>query len=260
MSTATAQYLALGKRSILTTIRQPTSIIPSMVFPLFFMALSSAAFDRTTQLPGFPEVDSFLQFVIATTIIQGTLFGSVAAGAAMATDIEGGFFDRLIASPVARTSILIGRLTGAATVSFFQAVLYFAITLAVGLEIEGGLIAVPAIALVAGLVSAGTGSFAVSMGFRTGSTEAVQGSFPLLFVFLFLSSAFFPRDLMNGWFKTVASINPLSHLIESLRSLVIDGFSVMRWLEAVGIALGIFVVGSFLAMRMLHWRLGQRTR
>ncbi len=254
---AAPQYLALSKRSILTTIRQPTSIIPSMIFPLFFLALSSAAFNRTTSLPGFPEVDSFMQFVISTTIIQGTLFGSVAAGAAMATDIEGGFFDRLISSPVSRTSILIGRLTGAATVSFFQALLYFGITMAFGLELAGGLIVLPAIAIVAALVSAGTGAFAVSVGIRTGSTEAVQGSFPLLFVFLFLSSAFFPRTLMNGWFETVATINPLSHLIEANRSLVIDSFSVTRWLEAVGIAAGICVVGLIVARRALHWRLGK---
>jgi ABC-2 type transport system permease protein len=252
---AAPQYLALSKRSILTTIRQPTSIIPSMIFPLFFLALSSAAFNRTTSLPGFPEVDSFMQFVIATTILQGTLFGSVAAGAALASDIEGGFFDRLVSSPVSRSSILVGRLAGAATVSFFQALLYFAITIAFGLEVEGGAPAILAIALVAGVVSAGTGSFSMSMGLRTGSAEAVQGSFPLLFVFLFLSSAFFPRDLMDGWFKSVATVNPLSHLIESNRSLVIDEFTMREFLTALGIAVSICVVGLTLASRQLRWRL-----
>jgi ABC-2 type transport system permease protein len=249
------QYLALSRRSIVTTIRQPTSIIPSLIFPLFFMALSSAAFDRTTSLPGFPEVDSFMQFVISTTILQGTLFGSVAAGAALATDIEKGFFDRLVSSPVSRSSILIGRLAGAATVSFLQALLYFAITIAFGLEVEGGVIAILAIALVAGVVSAGTGSFAMAMGLRTGSAEAVQGSFPLLFVFLFLSSAFFPRNLMDGWFETVATINPLSHLIESNRSLVIDRFTLREFLTALGIATAVGVVGMALAKRQLRWRL-----
>jgi ABC-2 type transport system permease protein len=256
VSVTSAQYLALSRRSILTTLRQPTSIIPSLVFPLFFLALSAAAFNRTTSLPGFPEVDSFMQFVISTTILQGTLFGSVAAGAAMATDIEGGFFERLVAAPTSRSSILIGRLTGAATVSFFQAILYFAITMAFGLELEGGLVVIPAIAIVAALVSAGTGSLAMALGIKTGSSEAVQGSFPLLFVFLFLSSAFFPRTLMDGWFETVASINPLSHLIEANRSLVIEGFSFSEWFTALGIAAGIGVVGLALAGRALHWRLG----
>ena len=252
---AAPQYLALSRRSILTTVRQPTSIIPSLIFPLFFMALSSAAFERTTQLPGFPRVDSFLQFVISTTILQGTLFGSVAAGAALATDIEGGFFDRLISSPVSRASILIGRLAGVATVSFFQALLYFAITVAFGLEVEGGAVAILAIAFVAAVVSAGMGSFTMAMGLRTGSSEAVQGSFPLLFVFLFLSSAFFPRELMNGWFKTVATLNPLSHLIESNRALVIDEFTRGEFLTALGIAGAICVVGLTLATRQLRWRL-----
>ena len=253
---AAAQYAALSKRSILTTFRQPTSIIPAMTFPLIFLALSSAAFNRTTSLPGFPVVDSFLQFVVATTIVQGTLFGSVAAGAAMATDIEDGFFDRLVSSPVSRTSILIGRLAGAATLSFFQALLYLGVTMLFGLEVEGGIASIVAIPIVAGTLSAGTGSLAMSMGLRTGSTEAVQGSFPLLFVFLFLSSGFFPRNLMNGWFKTVASINPLSHLIESLRSLVIDGFTFEHFFKAWGIAAAICVVGLLLATRMLRWRLG----
>jgi ABC-2 type transport system permease protein len=252
---AVPHYLALSRRSILTTVRQPTSIIPSLIFPLFFMALSSAAFDRTTQLPGFPEVDSFVQFVIATTILQGTLFGSVAAGAALATDIERGFFDRLVSSPVSRSSILVGRLAGAATVSFFQALLYFAITMVFGLEVEGGIASILAIALVAGVVSAGTGSFAMSMALRTGSAEAVQGSFPLLFVFLFLSSAFFPRELMNGWFEAVATANPLSHLIEANRSLVIDEFTMREFLTALGIGLSICVVGLILAARQLRWRL-----
>ena len=252
---SSAQYLALSRRSILTTVRQPTSIIPALVFPLFFMALSSAAFNRTTQLPGFPEVDSFMQFVIATTILQGTLFGSVAAGAALASDIEGGFFDRLVSSPVSRSSILIGRLAGAATVSFLQALLYFAITIAFGLEVEGGVVAIFAIALIAAIVSAGMGSFSMSMGLRTGSAEAVQGSFPLLFVFLFLSSAFFPRNLMHGWFEAVATINPLSHLIESNRSLVIDEFTAREFFTALGIALSICVLGLTLAGRQLRWRL-----
>ncbi len=127
--------------------------------------------------------------------------------------------------------------------------------MAFGLDVEGGAASIVAIAFVAGIVSAGTGSFAMSMGLRTGSAEAVQGSFPLLFVFLFLSSAFFPRDLMDGWFKAVATINPLSHLIESNRSLVIDAFTMREFLTALGIALSICVVGLTLAARQLRWRL-----
>lgn len=251
-----AHYAALSKRSITTTARQPTSIIPSMLFPLVFLAMSSAALNESTRLRGFPEVDSFMQFVVATTITQGALFTSVASGAAMATDIEGGFFERLIASPVSRTSLLVGRIAGAAAFGFLQAWLYFGVTSIFGLEVEGGVAGMLLVAVVAATVAAGFGSISVTLALRTGSTEAVQGSFPLLFVFLLVSSAFFPRDLMNGWFKSVATINPLSHMIEGVRALVIDGLNIADFLRAEAIAGAIFVLGIAAALGALRARLG----
>lgn len=220
-----------------------------------FMALSSAALDRTTQLPGFPDVESFLQFLIATTIVQGALFGSISAGTDMAKDIEGGFFERLIASPVARTSILAGRLMGSAALGFVQAWLFFGIATLFGLTVAGGMLGMFLISLVAAVTSAGIGAVSVAFALRTGSAEAVQGSFPMLFAFLFLSSAFFPRSLMNGWFQDAATINPLSHLIEGLRTQVITGLDVAELGSALGIAVGIFVLGIVVALGALRRRL-----
>jgi ABC-2 type transport system permease protein len=255
VSTVARQYLALSRRAILTTVRQPTSVVPTILFPLLFLAMSSAAFDRSTSLPGFPPVNSFMDFVITTSIIQGALFGSVAAGSAMATDIEGGFFDRLIAAPTARTSIIVGRVTAAATIGFFQAWLYFGITSLFGLQVAGGAEAMLMVALTAALLSAGVGSISVAFALRTGSTEAVQGSFPMLFAGLFLSSAFFPRALMDGWFKTVATINPLSHMIEGLRHQVIEGVSLPEFGVALSVAGSILVIGTALAGLALRARL-----
>jgi ABC-2 type transport system permease protein len=256
--TALTQYAALGRRAVINTIRRPTAVVPSLLFPLLFLALSSAAFDRTTTIPGFPPVESFLQFVVATTVIQGALFGAVAAGADMATDIEDGFFERLLASPAPRGSILVGRVTGAAALGFFQGILYFAITILFGLTVEGGVVAVLLVAVTAATVAAGIGSIAVAFALRTGSAEAVQGAFPMLFAGLFVSSAFFPRDLMSGWFKTVATFNPMSHMIEGLRHQVIAGLSASRFLVALAVAGGIFLVGFTMAGRALAGRLAER--
>ncbi|HEX2050583.1 MAG TPA: ABC transporter permease [Actinomycetota bacterium] len=255
MTAAAAQYAALSRRAIVNTVRQPTSIVPSLVFPLLFAALSSAALDRSTVLPGFPPVDSFLQFLISTTIVQGALFGAIAAGSDMATDIEGGFFERLVASPVARTSILVGRVMGSAMLGFCQAWLFIGVATVFGVDIEGGFVAMLMIAIVTSTVAAAIGAISVSFALRTGSVEAVQGSFPLLFVMLFVSSAFFPRDLMNGWFKTVADLNPLSHLIEGLRTQVIAGVDVGDWLVSLGVAAGLFAVGIAAASLALRRRL-----
>lgn len=258
MSVAAAQYAALSRRSLVTTFRQPRSFIPSLLFPLMFLAMSSAAFDRTTELPGFPPADSFLQFLVCTTIVQGALFSSISAGSDMATDIEGGFFERLIASPVARMSILAGRVMGSAVFGFLQAFFYFGIATIFGLHVEGGFAAMLAVALVASVFSAGVGSISSAFAIRTGSSEAVQGAFPLLFAFMFLSSAFFPRSLMNGWFKSVAGLNPLSHMIESLRYQVITGFDAGELMIALVIAGGFFAVGLSLALAALRRRLAMR--
>jgi ABC-2 type transport system permease protein len=255
MTSALAHIGALSRRSILDTIRQPTSVIPSLLFPLLFLAMSSSALNESIRLRGFPEVESFMQFVITTTIIQGALFGSVAAGAAMATDIENGFFERLIASPVTRTSIMVGRVAGAAVLAFVQAWIYLGITTLFGLDVAGGVVGMLLIAVVGATVAAGFGSLCVAFALRTGSAEAVQGSFPLLFVFLFLSSAFFPRSLMNGWFESVATINPLSHMIEGLRTLVIEGLSFDDFLQAAVIAAVLFVIGTVTALVALRARL-----
>ena len=258
-SVALSHYSALSRRAIVNTVRQPTAILPAMIFPMFFMALSSAAFERSTALPGFPPVDSFLQFLVATTIIQGALFGSIAAGSAMATDIEGGFFDRLIASPVTRTSILVGRVAGAGLLGFVQAWVFFGVATIFGMRSEGGFVSMLMVAAVAAVFAAGVGSIAVAFALKTGSTEAVQGSFPLMFAGLFLSSGFFPRDLMNGWFQTVASVNPLSHLIEGLRTQVIEGLQIGPYLTSVAIAAAVFVVGTVVAGAALRGRLAMRS-
>jgi len=255
MSAAVAQYAALSRRSLLTMVRQPRAIIPPILFPLMFMALSSAAFDRTTQLPGFPESESFLQFLICATIVQGALFASIAAASDVAHDIEDGFFDRLIASPVARTSILAGRVMGSLVFGFVQAWFYLVVGSAFGLTVEGGFIGMIGVTLVAAMFAAGVASLASAFAIRTGSSEAVLGAFPLLFSLMFISGNFFPRTLMDGWFKTAATINPLTHMVEGMRAQVIGGLDLGEWLSAFSIALGFFVVGLVLATAALRGRL-----
>lgn len=259
MSSVAAHYAALSRRSLINTIRQPIAIIPAMTFPLVFLAINAAVLERSIELPGFPPVDSFLQFMIATTIIQGGLFGAIASGSDMATDIEGGFFDRLVATPVSRTSLLVGRVAGAFTLAFVQAWFFFGIGMLFGLEAEGGALGMLGVAIISAVASTGMAAFSVAIGLKSGSAEVVQGTFPLIFVSFFLSSAFFPRSLMEGWFKTAATINPLSHMIEAARSLVISGWDTSEFLLALGIATAIFAAGLVVSLFALRGRLADKS-
>ena len=102
---AVPQVWEIARRSIVAVVRQPQLWAPSIVFPLFFTALSSAAFDRTRSIPGFPDVSSFVAYLLAATVVQGVMFGSTSAGNDVAIDIESGFFDRMLLSPVARVRV-----------------------------------------------------------------------------------------------------------------------------------------------------------
>ncbi|MDQ1396063.1 MAG: type transport system permease protein [Acidimicrobiaceae bacterium] len=246
--------MSLSWRAVKGTLRQPQSLIPSLFFPLFFVALNTASMGRSIHLPGFPKVDSFLDFAVPSAIIQGVLFGATTGGIDMATDIQDGFFDRLLASPVSRSSILIGRLAGAGVLGAIQAIFYIVILLPFGARVKGGIPAVIAITLVSVLLATAIGGFAITIALRTGSAEVVQATFPVFFIGLFISSAFFPRTLMHGWFRTVATYNPLSWLIEAVRSLIITRFDIVE----VGKALA--VAGALLALALVMSSLALRSR
>ena len=251
---ALRQYAALSGRSIVNIVRSPAEFVPSLTFPLLFLAINTAALTDTTRLPGFPG-DSFLDFAVVGTILQGVLFAAMTPGAHLARDVENGFFERLLSSPVARTSIIVRRLASAALLGFVAVLWFHVVTLPFGLEVAGGLPAVLAIALVCAVLAAGIGALVVALALRTGSSEAVQGSLPLIFVMLFLSSAFFPVAMMSGWFANVAERNPLTWLIDSVRHLVIFGFDWGEVARATTVAAGFLVVGVAVAGAALRARL-----
>lgn len=253
-----AQVGAMSKRSIMAIVRQPALVIPALIFPLFFAALGTSSFGRATRLPTFPKVDSFLDFALAGSIIQGVLFGSVTGGTALATDIQFGFFDRLLATPTSRIGIVMGRLAGAAAFGAFQALFFIVVLVPFGVDIRSGVAGVIVIVLCGALTGMSIGGFTAAMALKTGSAEAVQGSFPLLFVALFFSSTFFPRQTMRGTYKTIANINPVSHLVEGVRGLVIEGFTASHVAAAllIPMAIGVFSIG--LALQTLRSRLAAR--
>ena len=247
------QTAALAWRSIITTMRLPQAWFPALFFPLVLMAIFTASFGGAPgTIPGFPPVRSFLDFAVSGAIIQGVLIGGTTAGAAFATDIEGGFFDRLVASPTSRTSILTGRLGASIALGVGQALLFIAIAAIFGARVDGGLIGIIVVVVIASLFAAAVGGLGVFLALRTGSGEAVQGMFPLFFALLFFSSAFFPLDTMVGWYHDVAALNPITYLVESMRLEIIGGATVWTALTGIGIALGLALItvgASALALR-----------
>jgi ABC-2 type transport system permease protein len=246
---------ALGMRSIRQTFRRPQLIAPIVVFPTLLLAIQTGGAGGAVNLPGFPPVQSFLQFMLAGAMMQSMMLAGNSGGIALAVDIEMGFTDRLFSAPIPRFAIVLGRLAGTAALGLFGALWFLAIGLAFGAEIEGG---VPAALLAIVLVTASAlavGAIGAAIALRSGSASVVQGLFPLVLVVLFLSSAFFPQELMIEPAKTIAAYNPLSFIAEGVREPMISGIDATHTLEAVAAILGIVLIGLGLSARALRHRL-----
>ena len=245
----------IAARSVRRTLRQPALIVPTIFFPLFLMAVNASGLDAATELPGFPT-DNYLNFALSVCFMQGALFAATTAGAELATDIETGFLNRLSLTPLRGVAVLVGQLAGAVLVSLLASLVYLAVGLAAGAELESGIAGAVVLLALAVLVGIAFGALGLLMALRTGSAEAVQGLFPLMFVVFFLSSLNLPRNLIEtDWFRAIATYNPVSYLIEGIRSLVITGWDGEALALGFGIALALGALAFGLSASALRTRL-----
>jgi ABC-2 type transport system permease protein len=255
---AFAQAATLGRRAIVRTARQPANVIFPLIFPMLLLAVNAGGLRSATRLPGFPT-SSFLAFALAVPFVQGALLATINANVEFARDIQTGFLNRLALTPVRAIVLLVGQLGGLVTIAVVQGVFYLVVALAFGVRLESGVGGAAMLLLLELAIALGFAALGSWAALRTGSTEAVQGLFPVFFVFLFLSSMNMPRNLIQtDWFRWVATVNPVSYLIEAVRSLVIQGWN---W-EALGLGFaaagGLSIVGFALASHAL-WRRLERT-
>ena len=248
------QVGVLARRSVVRTLRQPAMVVPSVLFPLILLSIYASGLDSATDLPGFPT-DSYLQFALAITFVQGALFSANSAGGNIASDIESGFMNRLALTPLRRFALMLGQLAGIVALGLIQAITFLTVGLAFGAGIEAGVAGALVIVVFSLLVSLAFGCIGAFVALRAGSSEAVQGVFPLFFAALFLSSMSMPRDLIeNDWFRTVADWNPVSYMLECIRSLMIDGW------DPEALALGFACAGVLAVIALAAAASAMRTR
>ncbi len=247
----------LARRSVVRTLRQPASAIGPLVFPLFLLAVNSGGLKSETHLPGFPT-QTVISFLLAVPFIQGALFATMNTGADLARDIQTGFLNRLSLTPLRGSALLAGQLGGALTLGFLQALVYLCVGLAAGSGFKAGVPGVLVLFVFSSCVTFAFASFGIFFALRTGSGEAVQGLFPLFFIFLFLSSMAIPRNLMeHTWFRWVATANPVSYMLECVRSLIITGWDGEALALGFGFVLVLGIVGITLSTRALKGRLAR---
>jgi ABC-2 type transport system permease protein len=250
-----AQVGQLARRSVIRTLRQPAQIVPALIFPLFLLAVNSGGLKDATNLPGFPT-DSYVTFALAVTFMQGALFSVMNSGTDLARDIETGFLNRLALTPLRGAALLTGLLAGSIVLGVVQGVVYLVVGLAGGAELSAGVGGALVIVALSVAVTTAFGTIGMFAALRTGSGEAVQGLFPVFFVFLFLSTGSLPLELIKtDWFHTVAAINPVSYLLQAFRSVLIEGWNLGDLALGFAIAGALFAIGMTAAASALKTRL-----
>ncbi len=211
---------ALAHRVLIVQRRRAQLLLPTFLLPLLLLAVIASGTSAGRGLRGFPDVSSYLAFVVPGTVTQGTLLAGLTAGIMMAADIEFGFFDRLLAAPVHRTSIVLGRLGGVLVLSVVQTIWFLLVAMLFGARYGGGVPGVLGAIVLAAITAVGMGGIAAAIALRTGSLSLLQSLFPFMFVLLFTAPAFFPQDLLSPVLHDLSRFNPLTYVVEGIRALL----------------------------------------
>ena len=222
MSTLRETYY-IYTRNLKIWITQPVLVIPPLFISLFLFLVFGAAFGEVTNIRGFPT-DDYEAFLVAMILVQAVVFSGSDAGFAMFTDILSGYFDKLLLAPINRFSILFGSLLMAGTRSLAQALVIVLVAFALGVSFKTGPLGVVSVIAMAALFGLAWSSIGLMIALKTKSAQSTQASFVFFFPFIFLTTAFMPKDLLSGWFKVAVTLNPVEYVLAALRVIVIEGW------------------------------------
>jgi ABC-2 type transport system permease protein len=217
------EILLLGRRSVREIFRFPEATIPVLFIPLFFLAVNIGQVSET-----FPSTTPFLegQSYVAFQLPVSLLFAVATAisGLALVTDIDLGYFDKLLVAPIRRSSIIFGRLAADLVRGLGASTIVLLAGLAFGAHMESGVLGAIVLVILSALFGVAYAGFGVLVAVRTRNVQATNTSFILFFPLLFLTPNFVPFDRLTPLMEALARANPVSYVIEGLRSLVIEGW------------------------------------
>jgi ABC-2 type transport system permease protein len=211
---------AVAWRSAHNFFTNPVMIIPALLFPMFFFTAFAGGLSRVDSVPGFDYTGGYTTFVYGFVLLQASAFGGVFTGFAIARDFESGFSRRVMLAASNRGGIVAGYWLAALARALFTITVVTAVALLTGLDISGSAIDVVGLYTLALLVNAAAMLFGSGVAMRMRTMQAG----PLIqlpaFLILFLAPVWVPYDLLTGWVKTAASVNPITLVIESIRGLI----------------------------------------
>jgi ABC-2 type transport system permease protein len=238
---------ALVTRSRNELLRVPGAAIPGVLAPTIFFLGLNGVFGNLTELRGF-DSDSYLSFIIPVSMLQGAGFTGAATGVNLARDIEQGWFDRLLASPAPRWVLLAGMVVSASIRALIPATLLLCVALPLGADWPGllGLLLAFVLVMATAAVAACWGTM-LALKFRTQSAAPLMQAG--MFILVLFTTAYAPLDLLQGWLQDVATVNPMTQVIEAVRQGFVGGLSWNETWPGVLALAGLLALLSSLALR-----------
>jgi len=246
-----ADLVSVAGRAVRSIPREPAELIPALMIPLFFFVVNVGALQDFSEqgIPGF----DYKAFQLPVAIIFAVT--GISRAATLVTDIQDGYFDRLLLTPVKRLSLLLGLMVADFALVCALCVPVIALGLALGVRFETGFVGMVVFILLAGLWGLVFTGFPYAIALKTGSPGAVASSFILFFPFAFLTTSTLPRESLTGWLDTVAGYNPITYLLEALRSLILEGWVAEDLAKGVLAIVGVGVVSMSMCFAALRGRI-----
>ena len=241
----------LARRAVREVWRLPAATLPALFIPVFFLVVNIGQVSKT-----FPSTTPFLrgQGYVAFQLPVSLMFAvaTASSGLALVTEIDGGYFDKLLAAPIRRSSIIFGRLAADLVRGILGATVVLLAGLALGAHMESGIAGAIVLVVLAAMFGVGYAGFGILVALRTRNVQATNTSFLLFFPLLFLTPNFVPFDLLTPLMETLARANPVSYVIDGLRSLVIEGWNPGKLAACLGVTVALTAILTALSLRAIE--------
>lgn len=248
----------LYKRAVLKLLRRPIVLYFSLLQPAIWLLLFGQMFNRMVSLPGASNTfgtDNYMAFFAPGVIMMTMLFGAGQTGLGLIQDMDSGFLDKLLTTPINRFAILLGKMGGDLTRMVMQSLLILVMATLAGVHIRTGLLGVLFVVIISGLFGMALAGINTMIALQTRNTEAtfLLGNFVNL-PLMFMSTAMMPKAFLPDWMQKVVQVNPITYGIEGMRGLVTTGFDPNKVFPAI------IVLGSIAALSIIGATLMFRSR
>lgn len=235
------QIVLITWQNLVTIFRRPAALIPPIAISLFFLVIYNSTLGGAASFIPNLGANSYLGFILPLSIISASLSGAGIAAQNLVRNIESGYFDKLLLTPINRSALLTGTILSGAVILGLQAALVLVVAFLMGLQIETGFMGALAVIAMSVLLGMGFAGFTMSAALGSGSAAVTQSASFIFFPLTFLAPTFVPLALLSGWLRVAAQLNPITYVLEAMRAIINVGWV---WPEIIAGVLACLILGA----------------